>query len=68
MVVIAEGVETFEEIAYLQSATSIKYAQGYYFYKPITLGEEDRENVAHFVTRKASRPREISWSRAAFPL
>ncbi|MCG6205333.1 EAL domain-containing protein [Rhodopseudomonas sp. HC1] len=39
MTVIAEGLETFEELAYLQSATKIRYAQGYYFSKPIFLEE-----------------------------
>ena len=37
MTVIAEGLETFEELAYLQAATKIRYAQGYYFSKPIFL-------------------------------
>ena len=38
MTVIAEGVETFEEVAYLQAATRIRFAQGfYYFAKPILL-------------------------------
>ncbi|PWB64291.1 MAG: diguanylate cyclase [Bradyrhizobiaceae bacterium] len=37
MTMIAEGVETFEELAYLQAATRIRYAQGYYFSKPIFL-------------------------------
>src|SRR5437868_11038467 len=39
MTVIAEGVETFEELAYLQAATRIRYAQGYYFSRPIFLEE-----------------------------
>jgi diguanylate cyclase (GGDEF)-like protein len=39
MTVIAEGVETFEELAYLQAATRIRFAQGYYFSKPIFLEE-----------------------------
>ena len=39
MTMIAEGVETFEEVAYLQAATRIRYAQGYYFAKPIFLEE-----------------------------
>jgi c-di-GMP phosphodiesterase Gmr len=37
MVVVAEGVETFEELAYLQGATRLRYAQGYYFSKPVLL-------------------------------
>ena len=37
MTVIAEGIEQFEELAYLQAATKIRYAQGYYFAKPIFL-------------------------------
>jgi cyclic di-GMP phosphodiesterase Gmr len=37
MTVIAEGIETFEELAYLQAATKIRYAQGYYFSRPIFL-------------------------------
>jgi diguanylate cyclase (GGDEF)-like protein len=39
MTVIAEGVETSEEVAYLQSATRIKFAQGFYFAKPLFLEE-----------------------------
>ncbi len=39
MTVIAEGIETFEELAYLQGATKIRYAQGYYFSRPIFLEE-----------------------------
>ena len=39
MTVIAEGIETYEELAYLQGATRIRYAQGYYFSRPIFLEE-----------------------------
>ena len=39
MTVIAEGIESFEELAYLQAATKIRYAQGYYFATPIFLEE-----------------------------
>ncbi|MGZ5872104.1 MAG: putative bifunctional diguanylate cyclase/phosphodiesterase [Bradyrhizobium sp.] len=39
MTVIAEGIETFEELAYLQAATRIRYAQGFYFSNPIFLEE-----------------------------
>src|SRR4029453_7767341 len=34
MTVVAEGLESFEELAYLQAATKIRYAQGYYFSRP----------------------------------
>jgi cyclic di-GMP phosphodiesterase Gmr len=37
MSVVAEGVETFEELAYLQAATRIRCAQGYYFARPFFL-------------------------------
>ncbi len=39
MTVVAEGVETFEELAYLLAATNIRYAQGYYFSMPIYLDQ-----------------------------
>ena len=39
MTVIAEGIETFEELAYLQAASKIRYAQGFYFSRPIFLEE-----------------------------
>ena len=44
MTVIAEGIESYEELAYLQAATRIRYAQGYYFSKPIFL--EDLRTAA----------------------
>ncbi len=39
MTVIAEGIESYEELAYLQAASKIRYAQGYYFSRPIFLEE-----------------------------
>jgi cyclic di-GMP phosphodiesterase Gmr len=39
MTVIAEGIESYEELAYLQAATKIRYAQGFYFSRPIFLEE-----------------------------
>jgi diguanylate cyclase (GGDEF)-like protein len=39
MTVVAEGIETFEELAYLQAATKIRHAQGFYFSRPIFLEE-----------------------------
>jgi len=37
MTVIAEGIETYEELAYLQATSKIRYAQGFYFSQPIFL-------------------------------
>jgi c-di-GMP phosphodiesterase Gmr len=58
MTVIAEGIETFEELAYLQAATRIRYAQGFYFSRPIFL-EELKPSVriaSHARASTASRP------------
>ncbi|HEV7880342.1 putative bifunctional diguanylate cyclase/phosphodiesterase [Bradyrhizobium sp.] len=59
MTVIAEGLETFEELAYLQAATKIRYAQGFYFSKPIFLEELGA------LGRAASAVRAISENRPA---
>jgi cyclic di-GMP phosphodiesterase Gmr len=61
MTVIAEGIETFEELAYLQAATNIRYAQGYYFSQPIFLEELTP------ATRIASETRANSASRPQQP-
>lgn len=39
MSIVAEGVETFEELTYLRTATRIRYAQGFFFSKPLYLDE-----------------------------
>ena len=59
MTVIAEGVETYEELAYLQAATKIRYAQGFYFSRPIFL--EDLKPT----TPRASEARASLASRPA---
>jgi diguanylate cyclase (GGDEF)-like protein len=66
MTVVAEGIETFEELAYLQAATKIRYAQGFYFSLPIFL-EELRPATPHASesrTNAASRPAQET--RAAY--
>ena len=45
MTVVAEGVETAEEVAFLQAATRIRYAQGYYYSRPIFM--EDLTATRH---------------------
>ncbi len=39
MSVVAEGIETYEELAFLQGATRIRYGQGYYFARPLFIEE-----------------------------
>lgn len=55
MTVIAEGLETFEELAYLQTMTRIRYAQGYYFSKPIFL-EELKPSLPAFSSGRPDAP------------
>jgi c-di-GMP phosphodiesterase Gmr len=65
MTVIAEGVETFEELAYLQAATRIRYAQGFYFAKPFFLDDFSRSRRVACDGRTAQMPRERPETRAA---
>jgi EAL domain-containing protein (putative c-di-GMP-specific phosphodiesterase class I) len=66
MTVIAEGVETFEELAYLQAATKIRYAQGYYFSKPIFLEELQPQARTSSDLRGASSARPAADARPAY--
>jgi cyclic di-GMP phosphodiesterase Gmr len=67
MTVIAEGLETHEELLYLQAATRIRYAQGYYFSRPIFLEELKPAIPIASQSRisMASRPQQAS--RPAYP-
>ena len=58
MTVVAEGIETFEELAYLQATTRIQYAQGYYFAKPFFLDEFMAARSVATEQRSATMPRE----------
>ncbi len=62
MTVIAEGVESHEELAYLQATTKIRYAQGYYFARPIFLDE--LQPAASHVDHEA-RPEDFGRPRIA---
>jgi diguanylate cyclase (GGDEF)-like protein/PAS domain S-box-containing protein len=66
MTVIAEGVETFEELAYLQAATRIKYAQGFYFSKPVFLEELTTGSRSMSDSRAAPVSRPVQESRPAY--
>jgi EAL domain-containing protein (putative c-di-GMP-specific phosphodiesterase class I) len=60
MTIVAEGVETFEELAYLQAATRIRYAQGYYFAKPFFLEDATTARKLSFGDRGVETARESS--------
>ena len=54
MRIVVEGVETYEELAYLMGATRITCAQGFYFSKPMLM----RNGTASFGDPRESLPRE----------
>ncbi len=57
MSIVAEGIETFEELAYLQATSRIRYGQGFYFSKPFFLNEikDARELFADGRSAEATR-------------
>ncbi|MGH6768133.1 MAG: putative bifunctional diguanylate cyclase/phosphodiesterase [Xanthobacteraceae bacterium] len=67
MTLVAEGVETFEELAYLQAATKIRYAQGYYFSMPFFLEDMSAAQSLNFDNRVPETPRELPERRGARP-
>jgi c-di-GMP phosphodiesterase Gmr len=66
MTVIAEGIETFEELAYLQAATKIRYAQGFYFSRPIFLEDLKPATPAASEARANLSSRPAQESRPVF--
>jgi len=66
MTVIAEGIESFEELAYLQAATRIRYAQGYYFSRPIFLEELKPAIPIASEARMSLASRSVQESRQAY--
>jgi cyclic di-GMP phosphodiesterase Gmr len=65
MTVIAEGVETLEELTYLRTMTRIRFAQGFYYAKPIFLEDGLPFSRSEARPRASSRAREISEGRSA---
>jgi c-di-GMP phosphodiesterase Gmr len=58
MSIVAEGVETHEELAYLQAATRIRFVQGFYFAKPFYL--DNLSDAAQVMTRGREAARDQS--------
>jgi diguanylate cyclase (GGDEF)-like protein len=67
MTVIAEGIESFEELAYLQAATRIRYAQGFYFSRPIFLEEMKPALPLASEARMSLASRPAQENRMAYP-
>jgi cyclic di-GMP phosphodiesterase Gmr len=67
MTVVAEGLESFEELAYLQAATKIRYAQGFYFARPIYLEELKPAITIASEARVSLASRPVQQSRPAYP-
>ena len=66
MAVIAEGVEKFEELAYLQAATRIKYAQSFYFSEPVFLEDIEPGRLAVRKRSTSSDGRPLQENRPAY--
>jgi cyclic di-GMP phosphodiesterase Gmr len=68
MSIIAEGVESFEELAYLRAASRIRYAQGFYFSKPLYLEEmtSTRSGLASGRTADAARANSEARSASSY--
>ncbi|HXY58853.1 MAG TPA: EAL domain-containing protein [Methylocystis sp.] len=63
MTIVAEGVETFEELAYLRAASHIRYVQGYYFARPLFLEDFKSTKGAAAVSQKTTGCRERPMGR-----
>ncbi|MDO8359746.1 MAG: EAL domain-containing protein, partial [Devosia sp.] len=65
MSIIVEGVETYEELLYLQAATRIRLAQGFYFAKPMFLDELSVGRTVSHDLRAAAAPARVGEGRLA---
>ncbi len=60
MSIIAEGLETADELTYLTAATRIRYAQGYYFSKPQFLHQLASNRTMSYLARPMPVARETT--------
>ncbi|MGI3901677.1 MAG: putative bifunctional diguanylate cyclase/phosphodiesterase [Janthinobacterium lividum] len=65
MTIVAEGVETVEELAYLTGATRIRHAQGFYFAKPMALDDFASKRTMYDMARGETAVRRIPTPRGA---
>lgn len=65
MSIIVEGVETIDELVYLQGATRIRLAQGYYFARPMFLDDVSQAQLISQESRSTQEPARAPQSRPA---
>jgi EAL domain-containing protein (putative c-di-GMP-specific phosphodiesterase class I) len=65
MSIIVEGVETADELVYLQAASRIRLAQGYYFSRPMFLDELSRARTPLHDLRQETQPARVSQLRVS---
>ncbi|WP_420413503.1 putative bifunctional diguanylate cyclase/phosphodiesterase [Roseibium sp.] len=65
MSIIVEGVETKEELDYLQDTTQIRLAQGYYFAKPMLLGQFSKQTLLSGDLRAPPTPARVIPTRVS---
>jgi diguanylate cyclase (GGDEF)-like protein len=65
MSIIVEGVETVDELVYLQAATRIRLAQGYYFARPMFLDELSQARTPVHDLRQEQKPSRLSQLRVS---
>jgi diguanylate cyclase (GGDEF)-like protein len=63
MSIIVEGVEAVDELVYLQAATRIRLAQGYYFAKPMFLDEFSQKTTTSHELRDTAEPARVAQTR-----
>lgn len=66
MTIVAEGVETVEELDYLRAASNIRYVQGYYFAKPLFLEDFKPAKRAASASGKNSRYERLNGRRRVY--
>ena len=64
MTIVAEGVETYEELAYLHAATRIRFVQGFYFAKPFYMDKLNNENPFNLTNRSPAATRDQAGTRS----
>lgn len=57
MSIVAEGVETHEELEYIEEMTDISCVQGFYFARPVLLNDGEDRRIEKYFSRKIAANR-----------